>query len=80
MDEALAEQLNTFEIDINMKRIETKSGKVLYRYNGRRHLVRFIHGVLLVRKTGYGLNSFPSSENWPVWTELINDDATTNLI
>jgi len=58
MDEALAEQLNTFEIDLNIKRIIANSGKVLYRYAGRRHLVRFIHGVLLVKENG-------------VWTELI---------
>lgn len=58
MDEALGEQLNTFEIDINIKRLVTKSGKVLYRFGGKRHLVRYIHGVLLVKQN-------------KVWTELI---------
>jgi len=57
MDEALAELLNTREIDINIKRITTKGGKVVYRYGGKRHLVRYIHGVLLVKE---------NSE----WTEL----------
>jgi len=58
MDEALAEQLNTFEIDLNIKRLVTKSGKVVYRYGGKRHLVRYIHGVLLVKEN-------------KIWTELI---------
>jgi len=58
MDEALGEHLNTLEIDINVKRIIARSGQVVYRYGGRRHLVRFIHGVLLVKENG-------------VWTELI---------
>jgi len=50
MDEALAEAVNTFEIDINIKRIVTRNNNVVYRYDGRRHLVRYIHGVLLVKK------------------------------
>jgi len=58
MDEGLAEALNTFEIDINIKRIVNATGKVVYRYGGKRHLVRYIHGVLLVRENG-------------VWCELI---------
>lgn len=58
MDEALSEALNTFEIDINIKRIVCNSGKVVYRYGGTRHLVRYIHGVLLVREN-------------KVWCELL---------
>jgi len=58
LDEALADQLNTFEIDINIKRIVAKSGKVVYRFNKKRHLVRFIHGIILVKANG-------------VWTDLI---------
>lgn len=58
LDEALGEQLNTFEIDINIKRIITKSERVVYRYGGSRHLVRYIHGVLLVKENG-------------IWTELV---------
>jgi len=58
MDEALSEALNTFEIDINIKRIVCASGKVVYRYDKKRHLVRYIHGVLLVREN-------------KVWCELL---------
>jgi len=57
-DEALSDKLNTFEIDINIKRIVAKSGRVVYRYGGARHRVRFIHGILLVKENG-------------AWTELI---------
>jgi len=52
MDEALADLLNTKEIDINIKRLTSKAGKVVYRYGGQRHLVRYIHGVLLVKEKG----------------------------
>lgn len=58
LDEALADQLNTFEIDVNIRRLVANSGKVVYRFNKQRHLVRFIHGIILVKETG-------------VWTELI---------
>jgi len=58
MDEALADALNTFEIDINIKRIITRNKNVLYRYGGKRHIVRYIHGVLLVKEN-------------KVWCELI---------
>lgn len=52
MDEALADMLNTQEIDVNIKRLTSKGGKVVYRYGGSRHLVRYIHGVLLVKENG----------------------------
>jgi len=58
LDEGLADALNTFEIDINIKRVVAKSGNVVYRYGGKRHLVKFIHGVILVKENG-------------VWTELV---------
>lgn len=58
MDEALAEELNTYEIDVNIKRTLAKSGRVVYRFGQKRHLVRFIHGVLLVREG-------------KIWNELI---------
>jgi hypothetical protein len=58
LDEAIADALNTFEIDINIKRLVAKSGKVVYRWNKKRHLVRFIHGIILVKQNG-------------VWSELI---------
>lgn len=50
MDECMANMLNTQEIDINIKRLPSSSGKVVYRWGGQRHLVRFIHGVLLVKQ------------------------------
>jgi len=52
MDKALAEALNSSHIDVNIKRIVTNSGKVVYRYDGKRHIVRFIHGLLLVKEGG----------------------------
>jgi len=52
MDEAIADLLNVQEIDINIKRLTSKGGKVVYRYGGQRHLVRYIHGVLLVKENG----------------------------
>lgn len=58
MDEALADTLNTYEIDVNIKRIVTSKNTVLYRYGGKRHYVRHIHGVLLVKEN-------------KVWTELV---------
>lgn len=58
LDTALAEELNTHEIDINIKRTVASSGRVVYRYGGKRHLVRYIHGVLLVKEG-------------KVWNELI---------
>jgi len=50
MDEALAQELNTHEIDINIRRIVANSGRVIYRFGGKRHVVRYIHGVLLVKE------------------------------
>jgi len=58
MDEALSEALNLSELDINIKRIVTKNNNIVYRYGGQRHLVRFIHGILLVKENG-------------VWCELM---------
>jgi len=52
IDEGLAELLNTQEIDINIKRLVTRSGTVVYRWGGKRHLVRFLYGVLLVKEDG----------------------------
>merc|ERR1712130_763978 len=50
MDEALADELNTHEIDVNIKRTLAKSGRVVHRFGQKRHLVRYIHGVLLVKE------------------------------
>jgi len=58
MDGAVSEALNTFEIDINIKRIVTRNNNIVYRYDGKRHLVRYIHGVLLVKEN-------------KVWCELL---------
>merc|ERR1712233_241834 len=56
VDEALAEQLNIWEIDVDIKKLKNKSkkrghrkGKVkdIYRVQNKKYVVRFIHGVLL---------------------------------
>merc|ERR1712233_86370 len=52
IDGGLAELLNTQEIDINIKRLVIRSGTVVYRWGGKRHLVRFLYGVLLVKEDG----------------------------
>merc|ERR1719479_856999 len=72
MDEALAELLNLQEIDINIKRITTKGGKVVYRYGGKRHLVRYIHGVLLVKENSEW------RELLPILRKLAGLPAVTN--
>jgi len=59
MDEALAEQLNIYEIDINIRRIIAKSGRVIYRFGGKRHIVRYIHGVLLVKEGNVWMELMP---------------------
>lgn len=59
VDEALAEQLNIWEIDVNIKRLKNKSKKRkgkksktkdIYRLNNKKYIVRFIHGVLLCKE------------------------------
>jgi len=60
VDEALAEQLNIWEIDVNIKRLKNKKkkkdrrkkgkNKDIYKVNGQKYIVRFIHGVLLCKE------------------------------
>lgn len=55
IDLALADQLNIFELDVDIKRSSVpkkkgaKSHKAIYRIQGRRVYVRYIHGVLLFK-------------------------------
>merc|ERR1712130_971029 len=49
VDEALAEQLNIWEIDVDIRRLKNKS-KDIYRVNSTKYVVRFIHGVLLCKE------------------------------
>merc|ERR1739848_880128 len=69
VDELLAEQLNVFEIDIDIRPLQLKkkkkrgkssktSKKIFYRIQGKKKRVRCIHGVLLVKEKNE-------------WTELI---------
>jgi hypothetical protein len=56
VDEALAEQVNIYEIDVNIKRIvqkgkKKKKNKILYKINKKKYAVRYIHNVLLVKQT-----------------------------
>jgi len=59
VDEALAEQLNIWEIDVNIKRLKNKRKKKkgkkakikdIYKVNSTKYVVRFIHGVLLCKE------------------------------
>jgi len=59
VDEALAEQLNIWEIDVDIRKLRNKSkkrghrkGKVkdIYRVQNKKYVVRFIHGVLLCKE------------------------------
>merc|ERR1712044_110390 len=53
-----AEQLNIWEIDVNIKRLKNKKkerrkegkNKDIYKVNGQKYIVRFIHGVLLCKE------------------------------
>jgi hypothetical protein len=60
VDEALAEQLNIWEIDVNIKRLKgrnkkkqaksKKKNKIIYKVGKSKYIVRFIHGVLLCKQ------------------------------
>jgi len=62
VDEALGEQLNIWEIDVNIKRLKGKNkkkqakkgkkNKIIYRVGKKKYIVRFIHGVLLCKPIG----------------------------
>jgi len=64
VDEALAEQLNIWEIDVNIKRLKGKNkkkgakkgkkNKIIYKVAKKKYVVRFIHGVLLCKQIGKG--------------------------
>merc|ERR1712130_259407 len=64
VDEALAEQLNIWEIDVNIKRLKGKNkkkqakkgkkNKIIYKLGKKKYIVRFIHGVLLCKELGKG--------------------------
>merc|ERR1712165_271237 len=55
VDEALAEQLNIWEIDVNIKRLKgKKKKKIIYKLGKKKYIVRFIHGVLLCKELGKG--------------------------
>merc|ERR1719409_2387098 len=64
VDEALAEQLNIWEIDVNIKRLKGKNkkkgakkgkkNKIMYKVAKKKYIVRFIHGVLLCKQIGKG--------------------------
>jgi len=51
VDKILGEGLNTFEIDVNIKRLIVGKGKVVYRFGNPPKLnkVRCVHGVLLTK-------------------------------
>eukprot|EP00463_Aulacantha_scolymantha_P006535 TRINITY_DN8208_c0_g1_i1.p1 TRINITY_DN8208_c0_g1~~TRINITY_DN8208_c0_g1_i1.p1 ORF type:complete len:262 (-),score=37.08 TRINITY_DN8208_c0_g1_i1:147-932(-) len=50
VEEILAEALNTFEIDVNIKRLTVGKGKIVYRFGEKLHKVRCVHGVLLTKE------------------------------
>jgi len=57
-DEALAEQLNIWEIDVNIRRMKNKKKKKkgktknIYKVKGKKYIVRYIHGLLLCKEIG----------------------------
>jgi len=62
-DEALAEQLNIWEIDVNIKRLKRrkkrgKKNKNIYKVNKTKYIVRYIHGALLCKELGGKDKSF----------------------
>lgn len=54
VDTILGEALNTFEIDVNIKRLTVGKGKIVYRFGeenkARLNKVRCVHGVLLTKQ------------------------------
>lgn len=72
VDELLAEQLNVFEIDVDIRPLQLKkkkkrgkgkgkkdSKKIYYRIQGKKKRVRCIHGVLLVREKDQWVELIP---------------------
>jgi hypothetical protein len=52
VEKILGEALNTFEIDVNIKRLTVGKGKIVYRFGNPSKLnkVRCVHGVLLTKQ------------------------------
>jgi len=50
IEQILGEALNTFEIDVNIKRLTVGKGKIVYRFDEKLHKVRCVHGVLLTKQ------------------------------
>jgi len=71
VDELLAEQLNIFEIDIDIRPLQLKkkkkkrgkgvkdSKKIFYRIQGKKRRIRCIHGVLLVKEKDQWVELIP---------------------
>jgi len=76
-DEALGEQLNTWEIDVNITRLKQKKKKKgkgkdknIYRVNKKKYIVRYIHNVLLCKELGPGGKSKGFQELIPILREI----------
>jgi len=84
VDEALAEQLNIWEIDVNIKRLSRRRKKKnrnvkmkdIYRVNDTKYIVRFIHGVLLCRPLDSGDKKSTFEELIPLLRKLAGMPAT----
>jgi len=71
VDELLAEQLNIFEIDVDIRPLKLKKKKkkgrkekagnkgIFYRIQGKKKRIRCIHGVLLLREAGSWIELIP---------------------
>merc|ERR1712173_125437 len=78
VDEALAEQLNIWEIDVNIKRLSRRRKKKnrnvkmkdIYRVNDTKYIVRYIHGVLLCRPLNSGDKKSTFEELIPLLRKL----------
>merc|ERR1712083_1261374 len=84
VDEALAEQLNIWEIDVNIRRLNRRRKKKnrnvkmkdIYRVNDTKYIVRFIHGVLLCRPLNSGDKKSTFEELIPLLRKLAGMPAT----
>jgi len=91
VDELLAEQLNIFEIDIDIRPLQLKKKKkkrggkdkggkkIFYRISGKKKRVRCIHGVLLLREKDEWIELIPYLRKLAGLPEINQEAAITKL-
>lgn len=85
VDEALAEQLNIWEIDVNIKRLKGKNkkkqskkgrkNKIIYKVGKKKYIVRFIHGVLLCKQLNPSKDAASSTKGFQELIPLLRKVA-----